>query len=116
MTHYAELMFLHLVGSAGDVVHSGASRARNVNTLFSMLGSVWCRSHKKCIGTHPTDLMFLNLVGAMDHVVHSSVSRHETSTHYLSCSGGHGTVYSKSASGHITLNLCFGIRWDMRVR
>jgi hypothetical protein len=33
-THYAELVFLHLVGSVGHVVHSDASEARNINALF----------------------------------------------------------------------------------
>jgi hypothetical protein len=36
-THYAELLFLHPVGSVGHVVHSGACGARNVDALFSML-------------------------------------------------------------------------------
>jgi hypothetical protein len=31
--HYAELVFLHLLVSASDVVHSGASEVRNVDTL-----------------------------------------------------------------------------------
>jgi hypothetical protein len=38
-TRYANLEFLHPVGSAGHVVHFGASVPRNVNTLFFML--VW---------------------------------------------------------------------------
>jgi hypothetical protein len=37
-THYVEIVFLHPVRSAGHVVRSGASGARNVNTLFFMLG------------------------------------------------------------------------------
>jgi hypothetical protein len=33
-----KLMFLHLVGSAGHVVQSGASRVLNIDALFLMLG------------------------------------------------------------------------------
>jgi hypothetical protein len=33
----AELVFLHPEGSAGNVVHSGASSMRNVDALFFML-------------------------------------------------------------------------------
>jgi hypothetical protein len=37
-THYIELVFLHLVGSVGHVVHSGTSEERNVNALYFLLG------------------------------------------------------------------------------
>jgi hypothetical protein len=41
-THYAELVFLHLVRSAGHVVHSGVAGTQNDNTLFFMLR--WTRT------------------------------------------------------------------------
>jgi hypothetical protein len=40
---------------------------------------------------------------------------HETSTHYFSCSGGTSTDLTKTVPGHIKLNLCFCIQWDVWV-
>jgi hypothetical protein len=37
------------------------------------------------------------------------------SKHYISCLGGPGVVRVKNALGHITSNMCFCIRWDLRV-
>jgi hypothetical protein len=37
-THYSKLVFFHLVGSMGHVVHSGVFKAQNVDALFSCSG------------------------------------------------------------------------------
>jgi hypothetical protein len=37
-TTYVGFVFLHLVVSLSHVVHSGASRVRNIDTLFFLLG------------------------------------------------------------------------------
>jgi hypothetical protein len=65
-TRYDELVLLHPVGSACHVVHFGTFVARNMETLFFMVG--WDQYR-----------------------------------------------FEKSASGHVTPNLCFCIQWDLRV-
>jgi hypothetical protein len=45
-THYAEHVFLHLVGSVSHIVHSGGIGAQNVDTLFSCLGGTGMDSTK----------------------------------------------------------------------
>jgi hypothetical protein len=56
----SELVFLHPVGSAGHVVHSGASGMRNIDELFFMLGWPWCSFHQKRDGTRYSELVFLH--------------------------------------------------------
>jgi hypothetical protein len=65
----------HPMGRAGHVVHSSASDARNMITLFLMLG--WDRYgfDKKHIGICYAKLVFLHPVGSAGHVVHSGASR-----------------------------------------
>jgi hypothetical protein len=67
-------VFLHLVGSAGYVVHSGASGAQNITALFFM--QLWDQYgyDKKCFRTRYAELVFLHPVGYAGHVVHSSAS------------------------------------------
>jgi hypothetical protein len=108
---YAELMFLHPVGSTGHVVHCGAYGAQNVDAPFFLL--VWDRYgyHKKCAGTRYTKPISLLPVGYAGQV---HLGR-ETTTHYFACSGGTSTNSKKSAIGDVTSNLCFFIWWDIWV-
>jgi hypothetical protein len=68
-------VFLHSVGSAGHVVHSGASRPGNVDALFFILELDPYGFHKKGVGTHCAKLVFLHPIESVGHVVHSSASR-----------------------------------------
>jgi hypothetical protein len=74
-TRYAELVFLHPLGSAVHVVRSGASEARNIEALFFMLGWVQYGFHKKRGQTCYVELVFLQPVGSAGHVVHFGGSR-----------------------------------------
>jgi hypothetical protein len=66
---------LHLVGSAGHVVHSGASGGgQNIDTLLFMLWWDQYRFHKKRTGTRYAEPIFLHPGGSAGHVVHSGAS------------------------------------------
>jgi hypothetical protein len=59
----SNLCFLHPVGSAGHVVHFGASGAQNVDALFFMFGWARCGFHIKRTATFYTELVFFALCG-----------------------------------------------------
>jgi hypothetical protein len=91
VTRYDKHVFLHPVGYAGHVVHSGASGARNVDALLCKLGRDWYGFQKKCDGPHYVELVFLH-------------PGRKTLTHYFSCLSGTDTESTKNASGHLTSN------------
>jgi hypothetical protein len=84
------------VQSVGHAVHSGASEAREFDTLFFMLG--WDRYgfDKKRAMTHYTELVFFcirwDLRVMWCILVHPEL---ETMTYYFSCSGGTSTDLKK---------------------
>jgi hypothetical protein len=86
------------MGSAGHVVHSGASEARNVDALLFMLGCDPYGFHKNHAGTRYAERVFLHPVESVVHVVHSGALGCETSMHYFSCLGGTGTDSAKITS------------------
>jgi hypothetical protein len=70
-TPYVQLVFLHPVGFASHVVHSGASR--NVIVLLFMLGWDQYGFDKKHLTSY-AEFVFLHLEGSMGHIVHSGAT------------------------------------------
>jgi hypothetical protein len=106
---------LHLVAFVDHVVHYGASGAQNVYALFFLLGWDQYRFKNKRVETRYAKIVFLHPVGYVGHVVYFSASGRETSTHYFSFSCGTDMDSTKNVSGHLMPNLCFFIRWYLRV-
>jgi hypothetical protein len=73
-THYAELVFLHPVGTAGQVVVSSVFGPRNIDGLFFMLRWDHYGFDKKCTVTRYDEFLFLHTVRSTGHVVHSATS------------------------------------------
>jgi hypothetical protein len=113
-TSYAKLVCLHPVGSAGHVVRSGLSGARNVDTLFSFpfgpsvdpTKTYWETLHQICVfasgGIYGSCSAFWCVEGTKRDTlfVIPGWVRHRS---HKKCVG---TCYA---------NLCFCIRWDLRV-
>jgi hypothetical protein len=60
---------------------------------------LWYTLHQKCV--------FLQQVGPTGHIVHFGVSGARNIDALFSCSGGLATEPTKTATRHVTLNLCF---------
>jgi hypothetical protein len=97
------LCFLHPVESVGQKGYSGASRKRNVDTLFFMFIWALCSFHKNHARTRYTELVFLYLVQSMGHVVRPGDDALIFMLRFDRFSS------TKSAPGHVTLKLCFYI-------
>jgi hypothetical protein len=68
-THHPELVILLPVGSAGHVMHSGPSGARNVDALFFMLGWAQCGFRRKVHWDTLCQTCVLHPVGPAGHVM-----------------------------------------------
>jgi hypothetical protein len=71
--------------------------------------------HKKHAETCYAEFVFLHPVGYAIHVVNSRLSGARNVDILFLCSGGSGAVSIKRSRGHVTMNLCFCMQWDLWV-
>jgi hypothetical protein len=108
-------MFLHSVGSAGNVVYSAASRPQNIDALFFMLEWDQYGFTKKRAGTRYAKLVFLHPVGSAGHVLHSDASGPlNINTLFFMLEWDRYGFYNKRAGTHYA-ELVFLHRWDLGV-
>jgi hypothetical protein len=113
-TRYAERVFLHQLGSAVHVVHSGASGHETSIHYFSCSGGTSTDS-KKTSGDFTSNLCFYIQWDMQVTYCIPVRPGHKTSTEYFSCSRGTSNDSTKSALGHVMPNVSFCIRWDLRL-
>jgi hypothetical protein len=80
-----------------------------------MLGWARSRFHRKHVGTRYAVLVFLHPVGSAGEEVHSGgAGAGSVNTLFFTLGVGRCGVHKKHA-GYVTVNLCFCIRYDLRV-
>jgi hypothetical protein len=129
-TRYTELAFLHPVGSMGHVVVPVHPGLKTLTHYFLCSGGNGTDSTKREPGNITPNLCFCMQWDLRVTLCIPMLLGHQTMKHYffmLRCdwygfhkwalgnivhSGVSGTDYTKSMPRHITVNLCFHIRWD----
>jgi hypothetical protein len=109
VAHYTALLCMQPVRSTRHVVHSSASTARNIDALFFMLRWARCGTQNKSVGTSYAELVFLHPVGSTGHIVQCGASEMQNINAVFFELDGPVADPTKSAQGHITLNMYFCI-------
>jgi hypothetical protein len=96
-------------------VHSRASGAQNVDTLFFMLGWDWNNFHERCVGRRYAEPVLLHPVGIAGHIVHSSASKAQNVDALFFMLRWDRYPFHKGELGDFTPKLCFCIWWELQV-
>jgi hypothetical protein len=83
--------------------------------IFFMLRWAWCGFHKMRDSTCYTEHVFLHPVGSAGHVVHNDVSGVRIVDALFFMLVWPRAISRKGVLRHVKPNLCFCIRWDLRV-